>query len=144
MTQKVPLVYYKEDGTRIEIGNCEVNVDGTRTDIWGTIDDPKIKELLLKDVTFSIGPDNITAVTHLVDESGDFVGTVASSDFEAHIPPEISEAVAKATTIKLHTEEPRSEDAISSDIPRGVTGSPGGADVLPGVRQEVRQRDEPG
>lgn len=84
MNQQVPLVYYKEDGTRVEMGFAEVNVDGTWTDIWGTVDPPKVKELIFKGVTVGYSAESAPEGSIHLDRDTGTVSTKGPDKWHAH------------------------------------------------------------
>lgn len=138
MSHQVPLVYYKDDGTRVEIGHCEVNIDGTGADIWGTIEDPKIRELILDEMTVGL---SVNLHTELPNRNQGFADPARQADVVFESSPE----VLGPKSIRHFIDEegniiPRpglfsrgGEDAPSTDVPGDSPESSGGPDALPGM-----------
>jgi hypothetical protein len=140
MSHQVPLVYYKDDGTRVEIGHCEVNIDGTGVDIWGTIEDPKIRELIFDKTSIRLSVGSPVSAK-------EWVGTPGFADYarQANIVFESSPEVSGPKTVLHFIDEngniiPRpglfsrgGEDAPSTDVPGDSPESSGGPDALPGM-----------
>lgn len=57
MTRQVPLVYYNAEGEKISCGHVELSDTEESFRIFGTITDPIIQELVLKDVNFGLSVD---------------------------------------------------------------------------------------